>query len=70
MRPLQAGSGTITATRGSVYASIPVTVESNHPFEDLSGHWAEAYMGQLYQQKILNTVPSVAYRPTGTFMGK
>ena len=50
----QAGSGTITATRGSVYASIPVTVESNHPFEDLSGHWAEAYMGQLYQQKILN----------------
>ena len=27
----QAGSGTITATRGSVYASIPVTVESNHP---------------------------------------
>lgn len=50
----QAGSGTITATRGSIRAAIPVTVEANHPFMDLSGHWAEAYMGQLYQQKILN----------------
>lgn len=50
----QAGSGTITAVRGSVRATIPVTVEANHPFMDLSGHWAEAYMGQLYQQKILN----------------
>lgn len=50
----QAGSGTITAVRGSVRATIPVTVEANHPFMDLSGHWAEAYMGQLYQQKILS----------------
>ncbi|MDE7218818.1 MAG: S-layer homology domain-containing protein, partial [Oscillospiraceae bacterium] len=49
----QAGSGTITATRGSVRATIPVTVEANHPFSDLDGHWAEAYMGQLYQQKVL-----------------
>lgn len=50
----QAGSGTITAARGRVSATIPVTVEANHPFADLSGHWAEAYMGQLYQQKILS----------------
>ena len=49
----QPGSGTITATRGSVRATIPVTVEANHPFSDLKGHWAEAYMGQLYQQKVL-----------------
>ncbi|MBD5150088.1 MAG: hypothetical protein HDT18_06885 [Oscillibacter sp.] len=49
----QAGSGVITATRGSVKATIQVTVEANHPFSDLSGHWAEAYMGQLYQQKVL-----------------
>ncbi len=48
-----AGKGTITAVRGSVRASIPVTVEANHPFEDLAGHWAEPYMGQLYQQKVL-----------------
>lgn len=47
------GSGSITATRGNVTASIPVTVEANHPFVDLSGHWAEPYMGQLYQQKVL-----------------
>ena len=50
----QAGSGVITAARGTIKASIPVTVESSHPFADLSGHWAEAYMGELYQQKILN----------------
>lgn len=49
----QPGSGTITATRGTVWATIPVTVEANHPFVDLSGHWAEPYMGQLYQQKVL-----------------
>lgn len=47
------GSGTITASRGTVQAAISVTVEANHPFSDLEGHWAEAYMGQLYQQKIL-----------------
>ena len=49
----QAGSGVITAARGSVKATIQVTVEANHPFSDLDGHWAEAYMGQLYQQKVL-----------------
>lgn len=49
----QAGSGTITATRGTTWATIPVAVEANHPFEDLAGHWAEPYMGQLYQQKVL-----------------
>lgn len=49
----QAGSGKITATRGNVRATIPVTVEANHPFSDLEGHWAEAYMGQLYQKKVL-----------------
>ena len=49
----QAGSGSITATRGTVRATLPVTVEANHPFADLEGHWAEAYMGQLYQQQIL-----------------
>jgi len=48
------GSGVITATRGNTKATIPVTVEANHPFEDLGGHWAEAYMGQLYQQKVLS----------------
>ena len=47
------GKGTITATRGTVWAEIAVTVEANHPFADLSGHWAEPYMGQLYQQKVL-----------------
>jgi hypothetical protein len=49
----KAGSGTITVTRGSVWAEIPVTVEANHPFSDLAGHWGEPYMGRLYQQKIL-----------------
>ena len=49
----QAGTGTITATRGGVWTDIPVTVEANHPFSDLKNHWAEAYMGQLYQQKVL-----------------
>lgn len=49
----QAGSGTITATRGTVWATLPVTVEANHPFVDLEGHWAEPYMGSLYQQQIL-----------------
>ena len=48
------GSGVITATRGSTKAAIPVTVEANHPFEDLEGHWAEPYMGLLYQQKVLS----------------
>lgn len=49
----QSGAGSITAARGDVLAVIPVSVEANHPFEDLENHWAEAYMGQLYQQKIL-----------------
>lgn len=51
---LQSGSGVITATRGNTQATIPVVVEMNHPFEDLAGHWAEPYMGLLYQQKVLN----------------
>lgn len=46
-------SGTITATIGSVKATLPVTVTPNHPFLDLEGHWAEDYMSQLYQQQIL-----------------
>lgn len=54
----QAGSGTITATRGTVRATLPVTVEANHPFSDLEGHWAEAYMGRLYQEKVLTGEPA------------
>lgn len=50
----QPGSGTITATCGNTRATIKVVVEANHPFEDLDGHWAESYMGLLYQQKVLS----------------
>ncbi len=54
----QAGSGTITASCGGVEATLPVSVEANHPFADLEGHWAEAYMGRLYQQKVLTGEPA------------
>lgn len=47
------GTGTVTASRGGVSASLPVTIEAGHPFVDLEGHPEEAYMALLYRLGVL-----------------
>lgn len=53
---LTPGTGTITASRGSVSASVAVTVTAEDPFADTQGHWASPYLTRLYYQGVLTGV--------------
>ena len=50
------GTGTVTATRGSVSARVSVTVTADDPFADTQGHWASPYLTSLYYQGVLTGV--------------
>lgn len=41
--------GSVTVSAGGRSVSIPVTVSSEVPFTDISGHWSEDYIVQMYQ---------------------
>jgi len=41
----------------------PPTLDGSHPFSDISGHWAEAYIEELYDQGITGGYPDGTYRP-------
>lgn len=53
---LTPGTGTVTATRGSVSARVSVTVTADDPFADTQGHWASPYLTSLYYQGVLTGV--------------
>jgi hypothetical protein len=63
------GSGTITATAGGKTVTISVEVKWEHPFTDVSGHWSEDYVAQLYALGLTNgTVQAdgtFVYKPNG-----
>ena len=50
------GTGTVTATRGSVSARVSVTVTADDPFADTQDHWASPYLTSLYYQGVLTGV--------------
>ena len=41
----------------------PPTPNGSHPFSDISGHWAEAWIEQLYDEGITAGFPDNTYRP-------
>ena len=46
---------------GSSYT--PPTPDGNHPFSDISGHWAEAWIEDLYDEGFTSGFPDGTYRP-------
>ena len=51
----------LVAKHGSGYT--PPVVNGSHPFTDISGHWAEAWIEQLYDEGITAGYPDGTYRP-------
>jgi len=44
----------------------PPPVNGSHPFSDIAGHWAEAYIEELNDQGITGGYPDGTYRPGNT----
>ena len=42
---------------------IPPMMDLSHPFSDIKGHWAEAYIEEMYDQGISVGYPDGAFRP-------
>ena len=42
---------------------MPPTPDGSHPFTDITGHWAEAWIEQLYDEGITTGFPDGTYRP-------
>jgi hypothetical protein len=49
------------AIHGSAYTSP--TPDGSHPFSDIAGHWAEAWIEDLYDEGITTGYPDGTYRP-------
>ena len=49
------------AIHGSAYTSP--TPDGSHPFGDIGGHWAEAWIEDLYDEGITSGYPDGTYRP-------
>jgi len=41
----------------------PSTPDGSHPFSDIGGHWAAAYIEELYDQGVTGGYPDGTYRP-------
>jgi hypothetical protein len=41
----------------------PSPLNGSHPFSDISGHWAESYIEELYDQDITGGYPDGTYKP-------
>jgi len=39
------------------------SINGSHPFTDIAGHWAEAYIEELFDQGITGGYPDGTYRP-------
>ena len=46
---------------GSIYK--PPTPDGSHPFSDISGHWAEAWIEDLFDEGFTSGFPDGTYRP-------
>ena len=42
---------------------VPPTIDGSHEFNDIEGHWAEAFIEELYDQGITGGYPDGTYRP-------
>ena len=42
---------------------IPPAIDTSHPFIDIAGHWAEAYIEELYDQGMIGGYDDNTYRP-------
>jgi CSLREA domain-containing protein len=51
----------LVAKHGSGYA--PPAADGSHPFSDIVGHWAEAWIEQLYDEGMTVGYPDGTYRP-------
>jgi len=51
----------LVAKHGSGYT--PPALDGSHPFSDVSGHWAETWIEQLYDEGITAGYPDGTYRP-------
>ena len=49
------------AIHGSAYTSP--TPDGSHPFSDITGHWAEAWIEDLFDEGITSGFPDETYRP-------
>jgi hypothetical protein len=52
------------AIHGSAYTSPPL--DGSHPFSDIAGHWAEAWIEDLFDEGITSGFPDGTYRPENT----
>ena len=52
------------AIHGSAYASP--APDGSHPFGDIAGHWAEAWIEDLFDEGITSGFPDGTYRPENT----
>ena len=52
------------AIHGSAYTSP--TPDGSHPFSDIAGHWAEAWIEDLFDEGITSGFPDGTYRPENT----
>jgi hypothetical protein len=43
----------------------PPTPDGSHPFSDIGGHWAEAWIEDLYDEGFTSGFPDGTYRPQG-----
>ena len=41
------------------------SIDNSHPFSDIAGHWAEAYIEELYDQGITAGYPDGTFQPDG-----
>ena len=41
----------------------PPAMDGSHPFTDISGHWAEAYIEELFDQGVTGGYPDGTYKP-------
>jgi hypothetical protein len=52
------------AIHGSAYTSPPP--DGSHPFSDIAGHWAEAWIEDLFDEGVTSGFPDGTYRPDNT----
>lgn len=55
------GSAVLTIASGGVVKNINITV--NSVFSDITGHWAEAYIAEMYEQGIVSGTGSGRFSP-------
>lgn len=55
------GTATLTIASGGVVKTVTITVDG--AFSDITGHWAESYITEMYEQGIVTGVDADHFRP-------